>query len=78
MVPRKPRKSKNVIVFPKKPYRLIRTKGVEVLNPYQQLSETIGILVDRDGPEPAFHMLSEFTEQLRRHLAKEMLVRSSG
>jgi hypothetical protein len=75
---RKPRKPRNVIPFPKKPYRTIKAKGVEVSSPYQQLSETLGILIERDGIEATFHTIAELAEKMRRHLAKEMLVRSSG
>jgi hypothetical protein len=78
MAPRKPRKPRNVVAFPKKPVRIIRSKGVEVCNPYEQLSGAIEIIVERDGIEAAFHMVADQADRMRRFLAKQMLMRESG
>lgn len=76
--PRKPRKPRNVVAFPKKPVRIIKTKGVEVFNPYEQFSKALEIMVERDGHEATFHTLADFADRMRRIMAKEMLMRSSG
>lgn len=76
--PRKPRKPPNVVKFPKKPVRVITAKGVEVASPYAQFSSAVEIMVERDGIEATFHTLADFADRMRRILAKEMLMRSSG
>jgi hypothetical protein len=78
MAPRKPRKPRNVVAFPKKPVRIIRSKGVDVCNPYEQLAGAIEIIVERDGIEAAFHMVADQADRMRRFLAKQMLMRESG
>lgn len=74
----RPRKPRNVVKFPKKPVRVIKTKGVEVHSPYEQLSSAIDIMIARDGLEATFHTLADVSDRMRRILAKEMLMRSSG
>lgn len=78
MAPRKPRKPRNVVAFPKKPVRIIKAKGVEVCNPYEQLAGAIDIIIERDGIEAAFHMVANRADLMRRFLAKQMLMRESG
>lgn len=76
--PRKPRKPRNVVAFTKKPVRMIKTKGVEVFNPYEQFAGAVDIIIERDGIEAAFHMVADQADRMRRFLAKAMLMRESG
>jgi len=76
--PRAPRKPKNVVKFPKTPVRAIAAKGVDVASPYEQFSQAVNIMVERDGIEATFHTLADVSDRMRRVLAKQMLMRSSG
>jgi len=78
MPPRKPRKPKNVIKFPKRPVRAITAKGVDVASPYEQFSQALNVMIERDGIEETFHRVADVSDKMRRVLAKQMLMRSSG
>lgn len=78
MAARKPRKPKNVIKFPKRPVRPITAKGVDVANPYEQFAAAVNCMAERDGFDVAYHRVADAADQMRRVLAKQMFMRSSG